>query len=90
MINHLQHGRDCYRPLAWSDAYQAFLHADQSMPLEADDLDRLATSAYLTGWWRTAAAAVAYATSALPPRSLLPGHWEQQVAALGAVAADDK
>jgi tetratricopeptide (TPR) repeat protein len=45
----LQHGRECYGRRAWSDAYQSLLIADQATALEADDLDRLATAAYLTG-----------------------------------------
>jgi tetratricopeptide (TPR) repeat protein len=45
----LQHGRECYGRRAWSDAYQSLLTADQATALEADDLDRLATAAYLTG-----------------------------------------
>jgi ATP/maltotriose-dependent transcriptional regulator MalT len=45
----LEHGRECYRRHAWGDAYQALVCADQATPLEPDDLDRLATSAYLTG-----------------------------------------
>jgi DNA-binding CsgD family transcriptional regulator len=49
MLDHLQHGRQCYERRAWSDAYHALLSADQAMPLEVDDLDRLATAAYLSG-----------------------------------------
>jgi ATP/maltotriose-dependent transcriptional regulator MalT len=45
----LQHGRQCYGRRAWGDAYHALLRADQSTPLQADDLERLATAAYLTG-----------------------------------------
>ena len=45
----LEHGRQCYGRRAWGDAYQALLRADQSTPLQADDLERLATAAYLTG-----------------------------------------
>jgi hypothetical protein len=48
-MNHLEHGRECYRRRAWGDAYQALLYADQATPLKADDLERLATAAYLTG-----------------------------------------
>jgi hypothetical protein len=32
-----------------ADAYDALLRADHATPLDADDLDRLATAAYLTG-----------------------------------------
>ena len=45
----LERGRDCYRRRAWSDAYHALQRADQTTPLDADDLDSLATAAYLTG-----------------------------------------
>jgi DNA-binding CsgD family transcriptional regulator len=48
-MNHLEHGRECYGRRAWGDAYHALLCADQATPLEVDDLDRLATAAYLTG-----------------------------------------
>jgi DNA-binding CsgD family transcriptional regulator len=49
MLDHLQHGRECYQRRTWGDAYQALWRADQSSPLELADLERLATSAYLTG-----------------------------------------
>jgi DNA-binding CsgD family transcriptional regulator len=49
MTDHLQHGRECYERRTWSDAYRALASADQAAPLEADDLERLATSAYLIG-----------------------------------------
>jgi DNA-binding CsgD family transcriptional regulator/tetratricopeptide (TPR) repeat protein len=48
-MNALEHGRACYERRAWEDAYQALLHADHATPLDAEDLDRLATAAYLTG-----------------------------------------
>ena len=48
-MDHLEHGRECYGRRAWSDAYHALLCADQAAPLDVDDLDRLATAAYLTG-----------------------------------------
>ena len=44
----LEQGRDCYRRRAWADAFAAFSRADQEMPLEAEDLERLAMSAFLT------------------------------------------
>ena len=47
-MDHLEHGRECYERHAWGDAYQAFLCADQAATLQADDLERLATAAYLT------------------------------------------
>ena len=45
----LEHGRECYGRRAWGDAYQALLCADQSTALQADDLERLASAAFLTG-----------------------------------------
>jgi DNA-binding CsgD family transcriptional regulator/tetratricopeptide (TPR) repeat protein len=48
-MNHLEHGRECFGRRAWGDAYEALLCADQATPLQADDLQRLATAAYLTG-----------------------------------------
>jgi DNA-binding CsgD family transcriptional regulator len=48
-MNHLEHGRECYGRRAWGDAYNALLYADQASALDADDLDCLATAAYLTG-----------------------------------------
>ena len=47
--DHLEHGRECYTRRAWSDAYQALSRADQTMPLEVEDLERLATATYLVG-----------------------------------------
>jgi DNA-binding CsgD family transcriptional regulator len=48
-IDQLAHGRACYERRAWSDAYDALSSADHAAPLDVDDLDRLATAAYLTG-----------------------------------------
>lgn len=45
----LEHGRDCYERRAWGDAYQALHCADQAAALPPDDLDRLATAAFLIG-----------------------------------------
>ena len=45
----LEHGRACYGRRAWRDAYQALLRADQATALQPDDLDQLATAAFLTG-----------------------------------------
>jgi DNA-binding CsgD family transcriptional regulator len=41
--------RQSYERRAWGDAYQAFVLADQKTSLTADDLDRFAMAAYLTG-----------------------------------------
>jgi hypothetical protein len=49
MHDHLRQGRETYTRHAWHDAYHAFLCADEASPLEADDLERLATAAYLIG-----------------------------------------
>jgi DNA-binding CsgD family transcriptional regulator len=49
MPDHLRKGRETYARHAWHDAYHAFLCADEATPLEADDLKRLATAAYLIG-----------------------------------------
>lgn len=48
-MNQLEHGRECYAHRAWAEAYDALVRADQVTPLDVDDLDRLATTAYLTG-----------------------------------------
>jgi DNA-binding CsgD family transcriptional regulator len=46
---HLEHGRKQYERRAWADAFDALALADVTHPLGIDDLDRLATSAYLIG-----------------------------------------
>jgi DNA-binding CsgD family transcriptional regulator len=48
-MDHREHARECYRRRAWEDAYHALRCADQTAPLGVDDLDCLATAAYLTG-----------------------------------------
>jgi DNA-binding CsgD family transcriptional regulator len=48
-MDHLEHGRECYERRAWGGAYQALLCADQATALHVDDLELLATAAYLTG-----------------------------------------
>jgi DNA-binding CsgD family transcriptional regulator len=45
----LERGRDCHRSRAWSDAYDALSRADRAAPLAPDDLELLATAAYLVG-----------------------------------------
>jgi len=42
-------GRESFRRRAWDDAYRSLLLADRAAPLKGDDLELLATSAYLTG-----------------------------------------
>jgi DNA-binding CsgD family transcriptional regulator len=45
----LARGREAAGRLAWADAYTALSLVDQSSPLEAEDLELLATAAYLLG-----------------------------------------
>ena len=45
----LARGREAARRLAWADAYAALSLADQSSSLAAEDLELLATAAYLLG-----------------------------------------
>jgi DNA-binding NarL/FixJ family response regulator len=45
----LVRGREAAERLAWADAYAALLLADRSTPLAAEDLELLATAAYLLG-----------------------------------------
>jgi DNA-binding NarL/FixJ family response regulator len=45
----LKQGRESYRRRAWGDAYESFSLADQTTPLEGEDLELLAVSAYLIG-----------------------------------------
>jgi ATP/maltotriose-dependent transcriptional regulator MalT len=47
--NQLECGRKHYERRAWADAFDALTLADRAHPLEIDDLERLATSAYLVG-----------------------------------------
>ncbi len=49
MLDALQHGRERFARHVWREAYRSLVSADQATPLDVDDLDRLATSAYLTG-----------------------------------------
>jgi DNA-binding NarL/FixJ family response regulator len=43
----LARGRKCYEQRGWADAYSALALADQTTPLQAADLELLATAAYL-------------------------------------------
>jgi DNA-binding NarL/FixJ family response regulator len=45
----LERGRDSYAREAWTDAYEALSAADNLAPLGAEDLERLATAAYMIG-----------------------------------------
>src|SRR5512132_4135640 len=42
-------GRDAYARRAWAEAFQALSEASAAAPLEADDAERLAWSAMLSG-----------------------------------------
>jgi len=48
-IDALARGRESYARRAWGDAYAQLSVADREAPLEPDDLERLATAAYLLG-----------------------------------------
>ena len=43
------HGRECFDRRAWADAFAELSAADAEAPLEPEDLERLATAAYLLG-----------------------------------------
>jgi DNA-binding NarL/FixJ family response regulator len=45
----LERGRESYERQAWTDAYDSLSEADRSHPLGAEDLELLATSAYMIG-----------------------------------------
>jgi DNA-binding CsgD family transcriptional regulator len=45
----LERGREYYARRAWKDAYESLSRADQASPLGAEDLELLATSAYMLG-----------------------------------------
>jgi DNA-binding CsgD family transcriptional regulator len=45
----LERGRDSYTKRAWTDAYASLSHADQPASLGPEDLELLATSAYMLG-----------------------------------------
>jgi hypothetical protein len=45
----LERGRESYASAAWSTAYESLSRADQLSPLAAQDLELLATSAYMLG-----------------------------------------
>jgi DNA-binding CsgD family transcriptional regulator len=48
-VDELERGREAYAKRAWRDAYEALSRADAASPLEADDVELLATSAALVG-----------------------------------------
>jgi DNA-binding CsgD family transcriptional regulator len=45
----LEEGRKAYAASAWIEAYRSLSNADQTAPLEADDVERLARAAYMLG-----------------------------------------
>lgn len=45
----LERGRESFRRRAWADAHDRLLEADREISLEPEDLERLATAAYLAG-----------------------------------------
>ena len=45
----LELGRESYARRAWKEAYDSLSQADQAAPLEAEDLELLAISAYMLG-----------------------------------------
>jgi serine/threonine protein kinase len=49
MAETLDRGRESYRRQQWTDAYAELSAADREIPLEPEDLDQLAMSAYLIG-----------------------------------------
>ncbi len=49
VLDKLQEGRESYQRRAWGDAYHSLSVADQATRLGVQDLERLATSAYLAG-----------------------------------------
>ncbi|MBA4115198.1 MAG: helix-turn-helix transcriptional regulator [Rubrobacter sp.] len=48
-MDELARGRESYARRAWMDAYKLLSHADQAVPLGAEDLELFATSAYMIG-----------------------------------------
>ena len=48
-VAEVQRGREHFAHRAWGDAYAALSAADQQAPLTPDDLDRMATAAYMLG-----------------------------------------
>lgn len=49
MINELRQAREAYKRRAWADAYRSLSRADIAAPLGVEDLQLLASSAYLIG-----------------------------------------
>ena len=49
VIDELERGRASYARRAWSEAHESLTRADQASSLDADDLELLATAAYMLG-----------------------------------------
>jgi DNA-binding CsgD family transcriptional regulator len=50
-IGELSRGRESYARQAWMDVYKSLSHADQASLLGADDLELLATSSFMIGYY---------------------------------------
>lgn len=48
-LGELERGRESYASGVWRDAFDSLSRADRAVPLEADDLESLARSAYMLG-----------------------------------------
>jgi DNA-binding CsgD family transcriptional regulator len=48
-VDKLERGREAYARRAWMDAYESLSHADRAGTLGAEDLELLATAAYMLG-----------------------------------------
>ncbi len=48
-VDMLTRGRGSFRRHAWADSCRQLQAADRETPLEAEDLERFATAAYLIG-----------------------------------------
>lgn len=70
--NKLDRGRQAYGRRQWRRAHAALAAADHDGPLDAEDLDRLATAAYLIGEEQEAAAVWARAHHALIDAGSVP------------------
>src|SRR5829696_5468430 len=48
-VDAISRGRELFRQRRWAEAFGVLAGADEVRPLDAEDLDRLATAAYLVG-----------------------------------------
>ena len=86
----LARGRESYRRHQWTDVYEELSATDRETPLDPEDLERLATSAYLIGkdadstdlWAR---AHQEFLTRGDPPRAARSALW----LAFGLIARGD-